>query len=172
MSKKKQCLIDYAKGQAPTLGSVKCTSEQVHQSYRTLQAPLRRSKEGCKLQSLVQLQFHHRQVRGTDHPLWTSLLGLLVIHVKGVEKLCLELAAGLTTILHSRWSLTANVSPFFEKGSYCHPENIRSVSLNCATYKVLEHVICSHTRNHLERDGILIYPQHDSARSSPVRHSN
>ena len=59
-----------------------------------------------------------------------------------------------TGVLPSSW-LTAYVTPIFKKGSTCLPENYRPVSLTCVACKLLEHVICSHIRDHLDRQGIL-----------------
>ncbi len=62
-------------------------------------------------------------------------------------------------VLPSVW-LTAYVSPIFKKGSNCLPENYRPVSLTCVTCKLLEHIICSHVRSHLDENGILSKFQH------------
>ena len=64
-----------------------------------------------------------------------------------------------TGVLPSSW-LTAYVTPIFKKGSTCLPENYRPVSLTCVACKLLEHVICSHMRDHLDRQGILSTFQH------------
>ena len=56
--------------------------------------------------------------------------------------------------------VTAFVTPIFKKGSTCLPENYRPVSLTCVACKLLEHVICSHIRDHLGRQGILSTFQH------------
>ena len=80
-----------------------------------------------------------------------------------LRELSVELAPVLTVIftqsletgmLPSPWC-TAYVTPVFKKGSTCQPENYRPVSLTCVTCKVLEHIICSHIRAHLDKHGIL-----------------
>ena len=64
-----------------------------------------------------------------------------------------------TGVLPSSW-LTAYVTPIFKKGSTCLPENYRLVSLTCVACKLLDHVSCSHIRDHLDRQGILSTFQH------------
>ena len=59
-----------------------------------------------------------------------------------------------TGILPSLWS-QAYVTPVFEKGQRCMPENYRPVSLTCVSCKLFEHIICKHIRNHLDHHGIL-----------------
>ena len=85
-----------------------------------------------------------------------------------LRELSVELAPVLTAIftqsletgmLPSAWR-TAYVTPVFKKGSTCQPENYRPVSLTCVTCKVLEHIICSHIRAHLDKHGILSRLQH------------
>jgi hypothetical protein len=85
-----------------------------------------------------------------------------------LKELSVELAPVLTVIftqsiesseLPSTW-LKADVAPVFKKGSTCLPENYRPVSLTCVTCKILEHIICSHVRAHLDKHGILTHLQH------------
>ncbi len=54
----------------------------------------------------------------------------------------------------------ANVAPIFKKGNRHEPANYRPVSLTSVCCKLLEHIICSHTRKHLERYNILTHLQH------------
>ena len=56
--------------------------------------------------------------------------------------------------LPSDW-LKAYITPVFNKGARCAPENYRPVSLTCVPCKILEHIICKHIRLHLEKHGIL-----------------
>ena len=56
--------------------------------------------------------------------------------------------------------LNANVSPMFKKGDVHLPENYRSVSLTCVSCKLLEHIICKHILDHLERNRILTSLNH------------
>ena len=61
--------------------------------------------------------------------------------------------------LPSPWS-TAFVSPIFKEGSPCQSENYRPVSLTCVACKLMEHILCTHIRGHLDRHGILSKFQH------------
>jgi hypothetical protein len=56
--------------------------------------------------------------------------------------------------------LNANISPLFKKGNRNIAANYRPVSLTCVICKILEHVICSHIRNHIDHHGILSSVQH------------
>ena len=85
-----------------------------------------------------------------------------------LQELAPELAPILTAIfiqslttgqLPSQWS-TAYVSPVFKKGQTCSPENYRPISLTCVSCKLMEHILCSHIRAHLDRHGILYHLQH------------
>jgi hypothetical protein len=62
-------------------------------------------------------------------------------------------------ILPKLW-LDAHVAPVFKKGQSCLPENYRPVSLTCVPCKILEHIICSHLRDHMDTHGILSQFQH------------
>ena len=61
--------------------------------------------------------------------------------------------------LPSDW-LNANVAPLFKKGDVHLPENYRPVSLTCVSCKLLEHIICKHILDHLERNKILTSLNH------------
>ena len=50
---------------------------------------------------------------------------------------------------------SAHVAPIFKKGSTSAAENYRPVSLTCIPCKILEHILCSHIRKHLENHGAL-----------------
>ena len=52
------------------------------------------------------------------------------------------------------------INPTFEKGNKSEPENYRPVSFTCLTSKIMEHIICSHIRNHLNIFSILSPFQH------------
>jgi len=54
--------------------------------------------------------------------------------------------------LPSQW-LTANISPVFKNGMSCLPENYRPISLTCICCKIMEHIVCSHIREHLDKYG-------------------
>ena len=51
--------------------------------------------------------------------------------------------------LSSAWK-TANVAPIYKKGPVCLAENYRPVSLTCIPCKLLEHILCSHIRAHID----------------------
>ena len=54
----------------------------------------------------------------------------------------------------------AFVAPVFKKGSKNLAENYRPVSLTCVCCKLLEHIISSHIRSHLDNHSILTKLQH------------
>jgi hypothetical protein len=90
------------------------------------------------------------------------------VSCKILKELAAELAPVLSAIfsqslhsskLPSAW-LKADVAPVFKKGSSSLPENYRPVSLTCVTCKILEHIICSHVRDHLDKHQILTNLQH------------
>ena len=55
---------------------------------------------------------------------------------------------------------SAWITPVFKKGSKSEAANYRPVSLTCVACKLLEHVLCSHIRDHLDRNGVLCPNQH------------
>lgn len=57
------------------------------------------------------------------------------------------------------WTKAA-VSPIYKKGNVHVASNYRPVSLTCTLCKVMEHIICKHILNHLEKNGILTALQH------------
>jgi hypothetical protein len=91
-----------------------------------------------------------------------------LIPCRFLKELASELAPILTALfqqslregaLPSDWK-NANVAPVFKKGSRNLPENYRPVSLICVCCKILEHVISSHIRQHLDDHNILTSLQH------------
>ena len=79
-----------------------------------------------------------------------------------------QLAPGLAIIfqrsvdagtLPSDWR-NANIAPVFKKGDVHLAENYRPVSLTCVTCKLLEHIICKHMLDHLDRNRILTSLNH------------
>ena len=52
------------------------------------------------------------------------------------------------------------VTPIFKKGLRADPANYRPVSLTCIPSKLMEHVVCKHIRNHLDRYKVLSPFQH------------
>ena len=96
-----------------------------------------------------------------------------------LKELSAQIAPMLTAIftqsfttgkLSSQWS-AAFVTPVFKKGPVCQAENYRPVSLTCVTCKLMEHILCSHIRSHLDLHGILSPLQHGFELVFPVRHS-
>ena len=79
-----------------------------------------------------------------------------------------ELSPALTAIFNQSLNTgelpedwrNANVSPIYKKESRHEAENYRPVSLTCVCCKVMEHIICKHMLNHLEKNNILIHLQH------------
>ena len=85
-----------------------------------------------------------------------------------LKELAEELAPVLTSIFRqslesgevpSDWKMQW-VTPIFKKRSKCDAANYRPVSLTCVTSKLLEHIICSQIRDHLDRHRILSPFQH------------
>ena len=79
-----------------------------------------------------------------------------------------QLAPGLSAIfqksidcgdLPEDW-VNANISPVFKKGDVHLAENYRPVSLTSVSCKLLEHIICKHMLNHLEKNKILTNLNH------------
>ena len=62
-------------------------------------------------------------------------------------------------VLPSDWK-KADVAPIFKKGSRNLAENYRPVSLTCVCCKLMEHIITSHIRQHLDQHSILSTLQH------------
>ena len=61
----------------------------------------------------------------------------------------------LPAVWKSAW-----ITPVFKKGTKCDASNYRPVSLTCVACKLLEHVLCSHIRNHLDKYNALSPYQH------------
>ena len=51
-------------------------------------------------------------------------------------------------------------SAVFKKGTKCEAVNYRPVSLKCVACKLLEHILCSQIRTHLDKFGALSPSQH------------
>ena len=92
---------------------------------------------------------------------------------KILKELSVEIAPILTHIFTQSietgqippdWS-TAYVTPIFKKGNRSLPENYRPVSLTSVPCKILEHIICSHIRKHLDDQKILTAFQHGFRRA-------
>ena len=78
-----------------------------------------------------------------------------------------QLAPGLSSIFQlsldsgtpTDW-LKANITSVYKKGDKHNAENYRPISLTCIACKLLEHIICKHLMNHLERNNILTNLNH------------
>ena len=68
--------------------------------------------------------------------------------------------------LPSQWS-TAWITPVFKKGARNNPENYRPISLTCVLSKLMEHIVSSHIRAHLDKH-VALTPLNHGFRS---RHS-
>ena len=55
---------------------------------------------------------------------------------------------------------SAWITPIFKKGTKCEAVNYRPVSLTCVACKLMEHIICSQIRTHLDRHKVLFPNQH------------
>ena len=62
-------------------------------------------------------------------------------------------------VLPDNWK-KAQVSPVFKKGNTNNAENYRPISLTCVSCKLLEHIICHHIHEHLDKHSILSSLQH------------
>ena len=85
------------------------------------------------------------------------------IPCKILRELAAELAPILTTIFQQSletgqipvdWTL-AFVSPFFKNGNRNLLVNYRPVYLTSVPCKIMEHIICSHVRDHLDKHSVL-----------------
>ena len=52
------------------------------------------------------------------------------------------------------------MSPVFKKGNTNNAENYRPISLTCVSCKLLDHIICHHIHEHLDKHSILSSLQH------------
>ena len=64
-----------------------------------------------------------------------------------------------TGTLPKDWKV-AQIAPIFKKGNRHLPENYRPVSLTSLCAKIMEHILCHHIRNHLDKYKILTKCQH------------
>ena len=62
-------------------------------------------------------------------------------------------------VLPDDWK-KAQVSPVFKKGNTNNAENYRPISLTCVSCKLLEHIICHHIHEHLDKHSIVSSLQH------------
>ena len=85
-----------------------------------------------------------------------------------LKELAIELAPFLTYLFNksletgevpSKWK-EQWVNPIFKSGTKNEAANYRPVSLTCITSKLMEHVVCSHIRAHLDKMSILSPFQH------------
>ena len=51
--------------------------------------------------------------------------------------------------------LTAWIAPIYKKWPRNEPENYPPVSQTCVMFKLLEHIMCTHIRTHMDKHGIL-----------------
>ena len=86
-----------------------------------------------------------------------------------ILKTCADAIAPALTCIYRRSIQTgqlpadwrsANITAVFKKGERNKAENYRPVSLTSVACKLLEHIICRHLRNHLERHNILTDRNH------------
>ena len=65
--------------------------------------------------------------------------------------------------------INAKITPVYEKGDAHLPENYRPISLTSVSCKLLEHIICRHLMDHLERNKILTNLNLGFRSGTPVR---
>ena len=89
------------------------------------------------------------------------------ISCKILRELSVEIAPVLTSIFQQSldtgtvpldWT-KAQVIPIFNKGNRHLPENYRQVLLTSVPCKILQHIICSHVRDHLDKYNSLTLVQ-------------
>ena len=61
--------------------------------------------------------------------------------------------------IHKDWSRVL-ISPVYKKGNVHEASNYRPVSLTSVACKILEHIVCKHLLDHLERHNLLTTLQH------------
>ena len=66
----------------------------------------------------------------------------------------------VTGTLPTDWT-KAFISPVFKKGDRSSPANYRPVSLTCIACKLMEHILCTHIRAHLDYHQILTPENHE-----------
>ena len=85
-----------------------------------------------------------------------------------LKELAWELSPALTALYNQSltsgcipkdWS-RALISPVYKKGNVHEASNYRSVSLTSVACKILEHLVCKHLLDHLERHNLLTTLQH------------
>jgi len=85
-----------------------------------------------------------------------------------LKEMAKELAPALTHIFRQSVSSgdlpldwrCANIAPIFKKGDKHQASNYRPISLTSVCSKLLEHIICKHIRDHLEKSNALSPVQH------------
>ena len=95
-------------------------------------------------------------------------MGLIPYLVVFLKELSFEIATILSAIFQqslkdgvvpSDWK-NADVAPAFKKGGRNLAENYRPIYLTCVCCKILEHIISSHIRHHLDNYNIISSFQH------------
>ena len=90
------------------------------------------------------------------------------LHPKLLKELCNEIAPVLTKIFQlslksgevpQDWR-QGNIVPIYKKGDKHKPSNYRPVSLTSICSKIMEHIVVSNIRRHLDRYDILADEQH------------
>ncbi|KAK3091269.1 hypothetical protein FSP39_018491 [Pinctada imbricata] len=94
---------------------------------------------------------------------------MVIIHICHLKTCSVELAPAVTHIfnisintgvLPEDWR-NADIAPIFKKGNKYEAANYRPVSLTSVCCKTLEHIICRHILQHLEKHRILSNLQHE-----------
>jgi len=95
----------------------------------------------------------------------TKAAGPDSIPCRFLKELSFEIAPILSSIFQqslkddvvpSDWK-NADVAPAFKKGGRNLAENYRPISLTCVCCKMLEHIISSHIRHHLDNYGTILF---------------
>ena len=98
----------------------------------------------------------------------SKALGPDELHPRVLKELAMELGPLFahffqqsidTGEIPKEWSL-ANICPLFKKGNRSLAHNYRPVSLTCIPCKLLEHIVCSNIKAHLDEHELLSNRQH------------
>ena len=85
-----------------------------------------------------------------------------------LKELALEISPVITSICQQSLELSslpcdwteAIISPVYKKGKLHLASNYRPISLTCVVSKIMEHIFCKHTLNHLDKFSLLTSCQH------------
>ena len=98
------------------------------------------------------------KIQQGQHPFSTKAHSTLVAKLAPVLTILFQQSIETNT-LSDDWR-NANVTPIFKKGDRHKVVHYRPISLTCVCCKLLEHIVCSHIHDHLDKYNILTPMQH------------